>query len=386
MSYQRYIESIEKLKEKDVYRFLRETISCGKRLTYKGIDYLDFSSNDYLGLSAKIELWNKFVETPGFEKSVFGGGSCSSRLLTGNGISYSKLENLLSGLYKRDAALVFNSGYHANLGILPALVSKNDFVLADKLVHASIIDGLQLSKSKIFRYRHNDMNHLEYFLEKQRKDFDQVFIVTESVFSMDGDTADLKKLVELKNKYNLFLYVDEAHAIGVLGEKGLGLCEKENLTDHIDFIIGTFGKAVASQGAFLVCDSVIRDFLINTTRPLIFTTALPSFSLEWTICSLQHIITMTAEREKLTLLSRYFREQLESLELKTIGDSQIVPLILGENKAVVALSDYLQANHIFVLPVRPPTVPEGTARLRFSINAQMDQDDIDHVIHLLKTR
>ena len=255
------------------------------------------------------------------------GGSRSSRLLTGNCYYYSILENLLSGSYEREAALVFNSGYHANIGILPALVTKNDLILADKLVHASIIDGIRLSDSTIIRYRHNDMQQLEYILEKQRKNHEHVFIVTESVFSMDGDTADLKKLVELKKKHNTFLYVDEAHAIGVFGDKGLGLCEKENLIDQIDFIVGTFGKALASQGAFLVCDHIIREYLINTMRPLIFTTALPPFSLHWTICSLQQIIKMKAERENLLSLSRYLKEQLVSLGFETRGDSQIVPLI-----------------------------------------------------------
>jgi len=291
---------------------------------------------------------------------------------------------LLAHLYQRDAALVFNSGYHANIGILPALSTKNDLILADKLVHASIIDGLKLSDAKIVRFKHNNLEQIDELLTKDRHLYDKVFIATESVFSMDGDRADLAELVRLKTKHDAFLYIDEAHATGVLGNKGLGLCEEAGLISQIDFIVGTFGKAVASQGAYLICNGIICDYLINTMRSLIFTTALPPFSLQWTLFVVNEMVAMNAQRQHLHHISTYFREQLRQSGYQVVGSSQIVPVITGQNQAAVDLSKQLQAHGIFALPVRPPTVPEGTARIRFSLSSHFTVDDIDKVIDVLK--
>jgi 8-amino-7-oxononanoate synthase len=384
MSYSRYSNQLAQLKDKGNLRILRDTVQTGKQIEYAGASFLNFSSNDYLGISSNTELWQKFQSQRHEQEAPFNGGACSSRLLTGNATGYTELEQLLAHLYQRDAALVFNSGYHANIGILPALSTKNDLILADKLVHASIIDGLKLSDAKIVRFKHNDLAQIDDLLTKDRHLYDMVFIATESVFSMDGDRADLAELVRLKTKHDAFLYIDEAHATGVLGNKGLGLCEEAGLIAHIDFIVGTFGKAVASQGAYLICDDVIRDYLINTMRSLIFTTALPPFSLQWTLWVVKEMVGMNAQRRHLNHISTYFREQLHREGYQVVGSSQIVPVVTGQNQAAVDLSKQLQAQGIFALPVRPPTVPEGTARIRFSLSSHFTVDDIDKVIDVLK--
>ncbi len=381
--YNRYNVELEKLKENNCLRFLRDTHSEGKCILFDGKKYINFSSNDYLGISSDTNLWNEFLEELPEE---YLGGACSSRLLTGNSTYYTQLENFLADLYKREAVMVFNSGYHANVGILPTLVTEKDIIISDKLVHASIIDGIRLSPAKSIRFRHNDLQHLEEILEKEKNNHESVFIVTESVFSMDGDLAEIEKLIELKKKYSAFLYLDEAHAIGVLGDRGLGLSEEKNMISEVDFIVGTLGKAIASQGAFVVCNKLIKEYLVNKMRSVIFTTALPPISLLWTKKALQKALFMQQEREYLRKLGQYFREKLQETGMKTGGKSQIVPVIIGENAGCVKVANKLRDQGYFLLPVRPPTVPHGTARLRFSLTVQMNMQEIDNIMEVLKSK
>lgn len=274
-------------------------------------------------------------------------------------------------------ALVFNSGYHANIGILPALTGKRDLVVADKLVHASIIDGLRLSDAQMLRYRHLDYEHLCSILTQHREEYEQVFIVTESVFSMDGDVADLQQLCELKKEFDAFLYVDEAHAIGVRGTNGLGCCEEQACTEDIDFIVGTFGKAFASMGAFVVCEEIFREYLINTQRSLIFTTALPPVNVAWTRFILNKMPDFYDLRIKLARVSERLREVLTDKGFETRGSSHIVPMVCGANENSVEVADLLQDNGFFALPVRYPTVPKNEARIRFSLNASIPLEDYE---------
>lgn len=221
--------------------------------------------------------------------------------MTGNFTVYTELEQLLAERFNREAALLFNSGYHANTGILPALADKQTVILADKLVHASIIDGILLSGVPFQRYRHNDYNHLETLLKRFSGECEQLFIVTESIFSMDGDIADLRRLVELKKTYpNVVLYVDEAHAIGVRGKNGLGIAEEQGCIADIDLLVGTFGKALASMGAYVICDRTIREYLVNYMRPLIFSTALPPFQIAWTRFIFERLPDFTSSRKACT--------------------------------------------------------------------------------------
>lgn len=339
---------------------------------------VNLSSNDYLGIGTDEALQDEFLM--GFSdmtrRSLFRLGSTSSRLLTGNHSGYSELEEDLALLYNREAGLVFNSGYHANVGILPALSTKKDLILSDKLNHASIVDGARLCEAKVMRYRHNDYEHLETLLKKYAADADQVFIITESIFSMDGDLADLSKLVELKNRYNAMLLVDEAHGVGVLGKSGCGLCEATGLIDQIDIIIGTFGKAFASMGAFAICDQVIKDYLINKMRPLIFSTSLPPMTINWNRFVLDKQRQMNDRREHLKLLGENCRMALLGTNFEVIGQSQIIPIICGENSKATALATKAQEAGFVVYPIRPPTVPKGSARLRLSLTANLDWNEI----------
>ena len=285
--------------------------------------------------------------------------------------------------FNREAALIFNSGYHANTGILPALADKQSLILADKLVHASIIDGILLSGAPFQRYRHNDYEQLETFLKKSAGEYEQVFVVTESIFSMDGDVADLRRLVELKKSYpNVVLYVDEAHAIGVRGRNGLGIAEEQGCIEEIDLLVGTFGKALASMGAYIVCDRTIREYLINRMRPLIFSTALPPFQIAWTRFIVELLPEITPLRKRLAQTSHMLADALKGKGGEVSG-SHIIPYIIGDNNDCILKAEELQRKGFYCLPVRPPTVPKGTARIRFSLTADVTTDDLQPLIQAL---
>ncbi|OAG28449.1 aminotransferase class I/II-fold pyridoxal phosphate-dependent enzyme [Thermodesulfatator autotrophicus] len=339
---------------------------------------LNLSSNDYMGLSERLSL--KEILN-GLENLPSGAGA--ARLLSGNHELYQLLEEKLGHLYGKKA-LIFSSGYHANIGIISALAGRKDIIFADKLVHASIIDGIRLSSSRFFRYPHNDLKALSKLLEDHRFNHKRAFIVTESLFSMDGDLCPLKELVELKKKFEAFLILDEAHAIGVYGQKGLGLAEEYSLLKEVDLIIGTFGKALGSYGAFAVAEEEVIDVLINKARSFIFTTALPPVIVAANLKAVSLLPELENERQKLRALAFWFRE---SLGLS--GDSPIVPIILGENERALAASEKLFETGFFVPAIRPPTVPQGTARLRVSLTAQMEKDAlfplVDFVGDLCKT-
>ena len=345
------------------YRTLSTLVHKKNKIHYENRWLLNLSSNDYLGLASNIELRNEFLE--GLTAEHFIAGSSSSRLLTGNYDIYNRLESRLAELYESESALVFNSGYHANTGILPAVTTRKSLILADKLVHASLIDGIRLSDAQCIRYRHNDYAQLEQILDTKASHFDIVIIVTESIFSMDGDEAELTRLVEIKNNYqNVMLYVDEAHAVGVRGKQGLGCCEEQGIIPKIDFLVGTFGKAFASMGAYVICTRRCRDFLINTMRTLIFTTALPPVNLEWTLFILNKAILMSDKRMHLHKISQMLYSPLNRLNGKQHQScSHIVPYIVGASERASHLAKEIQKAGFYVLPIRPPTVPLGTARL-----------------------
>lgn len=338
----------------------------------------DFSSNDYLGLSAHPELQQCFLqEHAGDSHWLLGSGA--SRLLAGTQKIYSQLEDTISSQYDHGRqALVFNSGYHANTGIIGALSSAGVAIVADKLVHASIIDGLRLGGKPFERFRHNDMEHLERLLAKVSATGATPMIVAEIVYSMDGDSPDIATLVDLKRKYNALLYLDEAHAIGVCGPNGMGL-GFEYIGD-IDIIVGTFGKALASAGAYAVCTPSMKQWLINNARSLIFSTALPPLTVMWNDFIFRHMLTMNNERRHLAMLG----ERLG----KTLGNgssSHIQPFMVGDAAKAVELSAALARRNLIVLPIRRPTVPPGTERLRISLSAAMTVEQIDNLASELKS-
>lgn len=356
------------------------------RIDINGQRYLNLAGNDYLGLATNRELLRAFFQGQNEDTLLerYGLGSTASRLMTGNTLPYTQLEEQLRALYGAEAALVFNSGYHINIGILPALTAKQDLILADKLCHASLIDGMRLSRAKVVRYPHLDYAAIEQILAKERERFRQVIIVTESIFSMDGDTADLAQLVRIKDRYRAALYVDEAHGVGIRGANGCGLAEEQGVHRDIEILTGTFGKAFGGQGSFVVGSRVLIDFLLNTARSQIFSTGLPPVSVHWLCFVLRQIPLMRDQRDKVDQLATRFRAALREAGLKTDGSSNIVPVLVGDAGRAVAAAERVCEAGYWVKAVRPPTVPAGTSRLRLSLNAAMDWEQLAPLPAIIK--
>ncbi|MGL5957621.1 MAG: 8-amino-7-oxononanoate synthase [Phocaeicola sp.] len=372
-------EGLHTLQQKGNLRKLSPIAHCGKEIEIQGKRLLNLSSNDYLGLASCTELQEEFIQELKVDKPLF--SASSSRLLTGNFEVMEELEQTLANLFQREAALVFNSGYHANTGILPAVCNADTLILADKLVHASLIDGIRLSSACCIRYRHNDLKQLARLLETYHSKYSQIIVVTESIFSMDGDCSDLTSLVELKKQYsNVVLYVDEAHAFGLRGEKGLGCAEETNTIADIDFLVGTFGKAAASAGAYLICSKLLREYLINHMRTLIFTTAMPPINMAWTLFIVRRLDRYCSQRAHLARISKLLKEALEVKGYTCPSDSHIVPMVVGNSADTLLEAETLQQHGFYALPVRPPTIPEGTSRIRFSLTAAIKEEEIASLI------
>ncbi|WP_019837746.1 8-amino-7-oxononanoate synthase [Acinetobacter towneri] len=379
-----YAEQLDQLRQQGNFRQFRSNQQQGKTIEIQQQHMLNLSSNDYLGLASDLRLREQFFdEIPNAQRLM---SASSSRLLTGNFPAYEQLEDTLTQLFHGRAALLFNSGYHMNIGILPALADAKTLILADKLVHASMIDGIRLSSAKYLRYRHNDLAHLQQLLTQYHADenYERIIVVTESIFSMDGDETDLAALVALKQQFaKVMLYVDEAHAIGVRGQQGLGCAEQYGVIDAIDFLVGTFGKAVASIGGYLICDPIIRDYLINRMRPLIFSTAQPPICMAWTQFTLNLIVQMQTQRQHLAALSQYMQHGIRAKGFACPSTSQIVPVIIGDSTATVSKAQQLKTAGFYVMPVRPPTVPQGSSRLRICLNTQFETVDLTPLLDLL---
>lgn len=362
--YEDYEKILDELKHNSHFRDLKNFEKKDEKYIYfRGKKLLNLSSNNYLNFADNKKITQEFLDFAGNKYSF---GSASARLLTGTLPVYKELEELLSNLYNKDATLLYNSGYHANVGISSAINQKGDVIFSDKLNHASIIDGMRLSDGKFFRFPHNNMEALEKLLERERKNYKNAFIITESVFSMDGDIEDLKRIIKLKKKYNCIMIIDEAHAFGVFGEKGLGVAEELGIIDDVDLIVGTFGKSVGSMGAFVTGSKTMINFLINKSRSFIFSTALPPINIAFTKWIIENKFPKTKAK----------RKNMLSIAKKMGSDSHIIPVIIGENKDTVDLCEVLFHNGYFTLPIRPPTVPVGTSRLRLSLTADIQEKDL----------
>ncbi|MBL7068372.1 MAG: 8-amino-7-oxononanoate synthase [Candidatus Omnitrophica bacterium] len=358
-------EFLKERNTKNLLRVLRPARQRNEGLIYfKDKRYIDFSSNDYLGLSNHPKL----KEASKKATYEFGTSSSASRLLSGSLELHKRLEDKTAAFKKKEKALVFNSGYQANLGIISSLFGKDDVIFTDRLSHASIIDGILLSKSRFFRFKHNDMGHLEGLLKRERRRYKESLIVTETIFSMDGDRAPLRELVRLKKRYDCKLMVDEAHATGIFGRNGSGVVEEEGLAEEIDLIMGTFSKALGSFGAYLASSKKMVDYLVNSCRSFIYSTALPPGVIAANLAGLELIKEEPFRRRTLLENAGYFRKGLEKCGFETKGSSQTIPLIIGEAKKTIALGERLQERGYWALPIRPPTVPAGESRLRFSLN------------------
>lgn len=374
---ERYLEILASLEAEHNLRKLRTGESHGKYVTYEGRRYINMSSNDYLGLAADVELQREFFEQMA-AGNKFMMSSSASRLMTGNGVHNEQLEESLAAMYQGKSALVLGNGYVVNSGCLPALVSERDLVIADKLVHASIIDGLRLCKCDWTRFGHNDTDHLESLLKKKRGSYENVWVVAESVYSMDGDRAPLSEFVELKRRYDLSLYLDEAHAFGVFGPAGAGCAAEEGLDGAFDVIVGTFGKALASYGAFVALSPLMREVLVNRMRTLIFSTGLPPVNLLWTQWLVDRLPRFDDRRARL-------RELIAILAPGKNDATQIIPIPAGENSVAIAMSEKFREGGFWTTPIRWPTVSKGTARVRLSLTADMDRQDVERFRELWST-
>jgi len=375
---ERIEESLQKRKESNLLRSLHPAAFRKDGFIYfKDKRYVDFSSNDYLGLSTHSRL--KEASQKAIEE--LGTSASASRLLSGDLDIHHKLEERTAHFKGKESALVFNSGYQANIGIISSLYKKGDVILSDKLAHASIIDGIMLSDAKHFRFRHNDLDHLETLLKNQRDKFNNSLIVTETIFSMDGDRPPLRDLIKLKQKYNCQIMVDEAHATGVFGKNGSGVVEEEGLTDKVDLIMGTFSKALGSFGAYLACSNKIKEYLVNSARSFIYSTALPPSIIAANLASLDLVKKEAFRRTVLLENSNYFRNELKKHGFRVKGTSQILPVVIGDNKKTIQMNRQLQEKNHWVLPIRPPTVPRGEARLRFSLTYHHSKELLERLLN-----
>ena len=380
-----FLRSILELRKKNLDRSLKSLKKISSiKVKYKDKILINFSSNDYLGLSQNKIMKNDTIRV--IKKHGIGSGS--SRLVSGNFDFHEKIESLLAKKKRSQSSIIFSTGYLANYSVLSSILSSDVFtktpiVFSDKLNHQCIYEGCKNKKINFLRFKHNDMNPLEYLLKKNKLKSNPKFILSESVFSMDGDFADIKNLVYLKKKYNSFLFLDEAHATGIYGNEGFGFSTK--FKNDIDCVTGTFSKAFGSFGAYISCRKNLKSFLINKCPSFIYSTSLP-FSLLASIYSAIKIIPkLNNERKKLIKNSFIFRNMLKK-ENFNIGNSQtnIIPIIIGNTNKTILISKKLEKKGIYIVPIRPPSVPSNTSRLRISISSNHSQNDIKKLFNLLK--
>lgn len=382
------IEYLKGLEDKGMHRLLRLMGSTQNGRTHlNGSQIINFSSNNYMGLAQHpllIERATDWMEN-------WGAGAMASRLVCGTMELHEQVEQRLVQGKGGEAALVFNSGFQANLSILSALFDKDvlgsePLVFCDRLNHASMHQGLKAAGIRQIRYHHNDLDHLEKLLRKNADVAGPRFILTESVFSMDGDQSDVDALINLADKYGAELYIDEAHATGVLGTNGFGLCAGKNVA----FKMGTFSKALGGFGAYLVCSRTVRDYLINRCAGFIYSTALPPAVLGAMDAALELVPTLDATRKRLLDNAEKVRARFSKSGFDVGGSStQIIPLIVGDEKKTLAVAKSLEQENILGIAIRPPTVPKGASRIRFALSASHSDDDINllcDVVDQLGTR
>lgn len=371
-------EELADLESQKLRRKLRKLDSPqGGVVTWEGKRYHNFSSNDYLGLAEHPQLKAALVE--GIER--FGAGSGASRLICGTLAPHTELEEALAAFKRTEAALVFSSGYATAVGVLSALLGKGDIVILDKLCHASLIDGARLSGATIRVYPHNDLDklgaHLEWAADRVEGEGGRILVVTESVFSMDGDRAPLRDIVELKERKGAWLLVDEAHAFGVIGEGGRGLGSDLEIEDgRIDLQMGTLSKAAGLSGGYLAASRSIVDLLVNRARSFIYSTAPPPGIAYAGQRALEIIAGPEGDARRMRLQSRV--EQL-TRGFGIEAESAVVPVVLGTNEAALEAGERLRERGFLIPAIRYPTVPRGTARLRITLSAAHEVDQVEEL-------
>lgn len=372
---------LEAIKAAGLYRRLRRVEGDqGPMLTIGGREVINFSSNNYLGIANHPEL----AAAAKAAIDRYGCGSGASRLISGNMTLHEELENRLAQFKGTEAALVFNSGFQANMGVISTLTGEGDAILSDELNHASIIDGCRLSRAKTSVYAHSDLNQLEAAL-KQASGARRKLIVTESIFSMDGDEAPLAGIVDLAEKHDAVVMVDEAHATGVFGAGGAGVVQKLGLGDRVLVQMGTLGKALGGFGAYIAGSRGLCELLINRCRSFIFTTALPPAVMAMAIAAIDLVVREPQRRAALRNNCRGLKQGLSSLGFHIgASESPILPLIVGDAGACMRLSEELLQKGVFAQGIRPPTVPPGTSRLRITLMATHTPEHIARALEAFK--
>lgn len=381
MSQGLFESELDQIRAAGLYRRLRRVENDqGPMLRLDGREVINFSSNNYLGIANHAALASAAKEAI----DRYGCGSGASRLISGNMTLHEELENRLAEFKGTEAALVFNSGFQANSGVLSTLTGEGDVILSDALNHASIIDGCRLARAKTIVYEHGDINRLEAAL-KQAANARRKLIVTESIFSMDGDQAPLKEIVELAEKHGAMVMVDEAHATGVFADNGAGVVAKLDLGDRVLVQMGTLGKALGGFGAYVAGSRALRELLINRCRSFIFTTALPPAVMAMAVAAIELVRREPERREKLFNNCRRLKEGLRKLNFSVAEvDSPIVPLVIGDAEKTMQVSERLLEKGVFAQGIRPPTVPPGTSRLRITLMATHTEAHIDKALHAFK--
>jgi glycine C-acetyltransferase len=379
----KYLENqVEELKKDGVYRKLPINYGpCANVIDLNHAEVVNLSSNNYLGLAGHKRVKKAAINAV----KKFGAGTGSVRTIVGNMSILEELEELLAEFKREEAVTCFQSGLNCNIGAIQAIVNKGDIIISDELNHASIIDGVRLSRADKAVYKHSDMEDLERVLKEKRKEYNTCLIITDGVFSMDGDLAKLPEIVELAKKYDCLTYVDDAHGSGVLGESGRGTVDHFKLHGEVDFIIGTLSKAIGVIGGYVASKKIVKEWLLHRARPLLFSTALPPAAIGATIESVKMLMESEEYTDKLWDNARYFKEKMKALGFD-IGHSEtpITPVMVGNEAKTMEFSKTLLANGVFVSGIVFPTVPKGTGRLRCMISAMHTKDDLDFAIKVFE--
>src|SRR3989338_7838140 len=378
---QNWDEELAALEAQGLKRHLRDVTGAqGRKIILDGKEVLNFCSNNYLGLADDPRLREAAVEC--IQKEGVGCGA--SRLVCGNMTAHRELEETIARFKGAESCLTFSAGYMANVGIISSVFGRDDMIFCDRLNHASIIDGIILSQAKFKRYPHNDMEALEEML-RATTGFRRRGIITDSVFSMDGDIAPLDKIVELARQYDCLVMIDEAHALGVMGKNGKGLAEHLGVEDKIDIQMGTLSKAAGSFGAYCCGSKALIDFLINKARSFIYTTAMPPAVAAAAQRAVEIIRDEPTLRQKLWMNTEYFKKGVDQMGFNTLkSQAPIIPIVVGESSVAVEFSRRLLEEGIFVSAIRPPTVPAGTARLRLTVMATHTREDLEYTLEKLR--
>jgi glycine C-acetyltransferase/8-amino-7-oxononanoate synthase len=373
------VELLDELRERGLYRRLRLISGPqGARVLLDGKPVLLLCSNNYLGLADHPRVREAAADAA----MRWGAGAGASRLVSGNMTIHRRLEEQLADFERASACVLFGSGYLANAGTISALAQEGDVVFSDALNHASIVDGCRLARAETFVYRHCDPDHLEWGL--RQADGRGSLIVTDSVFSMDGDVAPLEEIVELAQRYDARVMVDEAHATGCFGEGGRGVVADAGLEGEVDIVVGTLGKALGSYGAYVCCDRELADFLVNRARTLIFSTALPPPAAAAAMSALEILREQPERVDKLRRNARALRDALAAQGVECgQSETQIIPLVVGDATAAMEACERALARGVFAQAIRPPTVPDGTSRLRLAVMASHTRSELRRAASVL---